>query len=105
MTPFRRRRLSGKVCDGGTPSPARGTRALPSDRQLQQFIKLLSGLKIHDALAQFLALIVADYIAAERVKFHRDFFFGHRIAWIGFGNINRVERGLPSWVVIVTRLG
>ncbi len=31
-------------------------------------------------LCKFFALLLADYVAAKRCEFHRDFLFSHRIA-------------------------
>jgi hypothetical protein len=56
------------------------------DRQREEFVELREIFQIHDALPQFFALIFPDHIAAKRREFHRDFFFGHRIAWIALGN-------------------
>ena len=58
------------------------------DRQLQKLINLLRAVDVHDAVPQFLALILANDVAAERGEFHRDFFLGHRIARIAFGHID-----------------
>ena len=58
------------------------------DRQLQQIINRLRAVDVHDAVPQFLALILANHVAAERGEFDRDFFLGHRIAWIAFWHID-----------------
>jgi len=57
-------------------------------RQLEKTAKVLGGFNVHDELLQFLALIFANNIAAERGEFHCDLFFGHRVARIAFGNID-----------------
>src|SRR5262249_34763584 len=72
-------------------SSAREARALPGsprDRQLKQFVEFGRVFQIHDALPQFFALLFPDHIAAERSKFHRDFLFSHRIAWIAFRDVD-----------------
>ena len=56
--------------------------------QLKESVELLGGVDAHDELLQFLALILADDIAAERGEFYRDFILGHWIARIAFGNID-----------------
>src|SRR5207247_3763529 len=58
------------------------------NRQCQKFINLLGAIEAHDGFLQFFALIFADHVAAERVEFHCDFLFGHRIARIALGNID-----------------
>jgi hypothetical protein len=75
-------RVGRKVRDGETPSPTRETRALPSGkaltrrRQLKESAKGFGGLKTHDEVLQFLALIFANDVAAERGELHGDFFLG-----------------------------
>ena len=52
---------------GGTPQPARDTRALPRlmrHRELHQFINILRGVDVHDAVTQLFALPFPDYVAA-----------------------------------------
>src|SRR6266480_1132409 len=61
---------------------------LTRDRQLQKFMNVLGAVDVHDALPQFLALILPDYVAAKRDEFHGDFFLGHRIARIALGHIH-----------------
>ena len=55
---------------------------------MQKFIKLRCAVEIHDAVSQFLALIPANYVAAERGEFHGDFILGHWIAGIALGCIH-----------------
>ena len=76
---------------------AAGRRHLARGGQLKESVKLLGGVDAHDELLQFLALILADHIAAERGEFHRDFILGHGIARIAFGNID--TRGMRLAVV------
>ena len=56
--------------------------------QVKKFIKLLGVFEVHDEHLQFFTLILGDHIATERVEFDRDFFLGHRIAWITLGYID-----------------
>ena len=56
--------------------------------QLKKSVELLGGVDAHDKLLQFLALIFADDITAERGEFYRDFILGHWIARITLGNID-----------------
>src|SRR5207237_1201699 len=65
--------------------------ALARSRQLKEPAKIGGSLHAHDELLQFLALLFSDHIAAERVEFHRDFVFGHRIARIAFWYIDAGE--------------
>jgi len=61
---------------------------LMRDRQLQKFINCVRAIEVHDELPQFLALILPDYVVAERSEFDRDFFLGHWIPGITFGHID-----------------
>src|SRR5947208_2154903 len=61
---------------------------LTRDRQLQKFMNVLGAVDVHDALPQFLALILPDYVVAERSEFDRDFFLGHWIPGIALGHIH-----------------
>ena len=61
---------------------------LTRDRQLQKFMNVLGAVDVHDALPQFLALILPDYVAAERSEFDRNFFLSHWIARIALGHIH-----------------
>ena len=63
-------------------------RDLTSRCQFEQTAEIFGGFHAHDVALQFLALIFADHIAAERGEFHRDFVFRHRIARIALGNID-----------------
>src|SRR6266576_1670995 len=62
--------------------------ALARSRQLKEPAKIGGSLHAHDELLQLLALLFSDHIAAERVEFHRDLLFGHRIARIAFWYID-----------------
>src|ERR1700738_3220650 len=56
--------------------------------QFEESAKVLDCLDTHDVVLQFFALILADYVAAERGEFCRDFLLGHGIARIAFRYID-----------------
>ena len=66
----------------------RCVRCSACDCQLQKFINCFRAIEVHDALLQFLALVLADHVAAERGEFYCDLFLGHRIARVTFRHID-----------------
>jgi hypothetical protein len=56
--------------------------------QLKKSVEFLGGVDAHDKLLQFLALILANDIAAKCCELYCDFFLGHWIARIALGHID-----------------